>query len=99
MSQALAANSLPESILPGMGLGLGFMAGMAVVGGLIGVAATSKRQSSAWLYGGVGSGIVIGGTVGYFGGRFIVKRSIEKLQAQAQEDREKRLAAEGAATS
>ena len=39
----------------------------------------SKRQSSAWLYGGVGSGVLLGGTIGYFGGRYIVKRSIEKL--------------------
>lgn len=76
--------ALPNSLLPGLGAGLGFMAGMAVVGGLIGVATTSKRQSSAWLYGGVGSGVLLGGTVGYFGGRYIVKRSMEKQIALAQ---------------
>lgn len=73
-----------------MGLGLGFMAGLAVVGGLIGVAATSNKQSAAWLYGGVSSGVLLGGTVGYFGGRFIVKRSIMKLQAQKEADAAKR---------
>jgi hypothetical protein len=88
MSQALAERSVLAPLKPGVGTALAFMGGLAVVGG-IGGAALMLSQAQAgrispsrgWLYGGVGAGVAIGGTIGYLGGRYIVARTIAKLEA------------------
>lgn len=70
---------------------MAFMGGLAVVGGIGGAAMILGMTQRAWipakrgwLYGGVGAGVAIGGTVGYFAGRFIIARTIAKLEESNQ---------------
>lgn len=95
MSRALAANTLPAALVPGMGTALAFMGGLAVVGGIGGAALIfSQAQagripvSRTWLYGGIGAGVALGGAIGYFGGRFIVARTIAKLEQESEQAKE-----------
>lgn len=91
MPKALAATApLPTIIVPGMGSALAFMGGLAVVGGIAGAALiVSQVQagripvSRTWLYGGIVTGVAIGGTIGYFAGRLIVGKTIAKLDRDA----------------
>lgn len=100
MLPTLAETGVSEQMVPSLIGAHVSLAGMAVVGGLAGVALTAKKDSAAWLYGGVAAGVLAGGAIGYLGAYYIMKRSFDKVRAQiAAEDLQRRLQSEGATTS
>lgn len=58
-------------------LALGMMAGLAVAGGIGGAILGAKGRSTAWLAAGAGTGVVLGGGVGYIIGRKIIEKALE----------------------
>lgn len=67
-------------LAPALPLAVGGMIGLAMIGGIAGAVMTSGR-SRTWVAAATGGGVAVGAGLGYWGGAFLVKRTIAKLEA------------------
>ena len=91
MSQALAAtNQIPSPIRIGVGVSVALVGTMAIAGAIGGAMITAKRRPY-WHYAGIGTGVVVGGGIGYLGGNFVMKRATAKARAELEAERQRGL--------